>query len=235
MANNNDPFRLRQLTKRRKLLPRETTLTSREDAMDSFSRLPLETREAIANYLPYRGILALCNVESGLTQVCNDPDFWRGLIKQRFPDFQGDPDITQDPKGLFRRLETMYSITIIPYHGSPLSFMTGKERILAASIIGVRISSFFFLHDHLIINKPGNRGRLGWPEMKEIERKYKPEAQTIEGILQIYPDADIVEVNYFIDGGEKRMYLINTDQDMLEHLKLVMTAFDAKDITMTRI
>ncbi len=235
MENNNDVSRLRQITKRRKLLPRETLSGRQDGTIDSFSRLPLETREAIANYLPYRGILALCNVETSLTQVCNDPDFWRGLIQQRFPEFQGNPDINNDPKGLFRRLETMYSVIIIPYHGDTISFMTSKERILAASIIGVRISSFFFLHDHLIINKPGNKGRLGWPELKEIERKYKPEIQTLEGILTVYPDAEIVEVRYFLDGGEKRMYLIDTDEDMLNHLRIVMAAFDAKDITMIRV
>lgn len=231
MANNDEPSRLRQITKRRKLIP--TSLP--EDPMDTFSRLPLETREAIANYLPYSGILALCNVERGLTEVCDDPDFWRGLIKQRFPEFQGDPEVTNDPKGLFRRLETMYRVTIIPYRGEPILFTTAKERILAASIIGVRISSFFFLHEHLIIYKPANQGRMVWSEMKEIEIKYKPEIQDLRVIVEMYPEQPIVMISYFLDNSEKRMYLVNTDQEMLKHLEIVMMAFGARDITMIQV
>ena len=104
--------------------------------MTSFSLLPLELREEIASYIPYKEIMSLCHVEKAFVDIPTDKNFWRSLIVTHFPDFANNPKTLDDPKYLFSYLEQhAYRITLTPPDKKPLCFTSDDKYIIAVTIL----------------------------------------------------------------------------------------------------
>nr|WIL04597.1 F-box domain-containing protein [Cedratvirus duvanny] len=86
--------------------------------------LPLEMREVVASSLSYTDILSLCRSDKAWREVCQDENFWRNLLEQRFPSAQVDLEKTW--KENYAQLEILmrrnYYLTVTHCHARKVPF-----------------------------------------------------------------------------------------------------------------
>ena len=86
--------------------------------------LPLEVREAIADSLSYPEILSLCRTDRAWREICQDENFWKGLLLQRFPSAKLDPNLTwkENYAQLERLMRRNYYLTVTLCYSQEVPF-----------------------------------------------------------------------------------------------------------------
>jgi hypothetical protein len=86
--------------------------------------LPLEMREVVASSLSYPDIISLCRSDRAWNRICQDENFWRTLVEQRFPTAQVDENLTwrENYDKLERFMRRTFYITVTLCYSRPVPF-----------------------------------------------------------------------------------------------------------------
>jgi hypothetical protein len=176
--------------------------------------------------LSYRDIVSVCQSEGVLSNLCQDRNFWRTLIRTRYPKQSLLAEQIANPRELFRRLSSNYEIQIISREKEPLIYETTKKDLLAGAVLGYKLSSYninFQAENKL----RGTAIRIISPDGRRVQKKeihdflapYRLSAmsrRTVEGyILTERKDVYLV-TSYSSTGVVDREYLKDVTKDMLD-------------------